>query len=82
MLAGSIQARPTAAGSEISRRRSSGGGAPLWSARVARWWSESAPMTKTPNGLKMGRNDLVRGPRFFWIFLSDFGVGSSLGTQI
>ena len=29
---------PAVAGREISRRRSSGGGAPPWPACVARWW--------------------------------------------
>ena len=42
-----IRARPTAAGREISRRRSSGGGTPPWPAHVARWWPESASTTKT-----------------------------------
>ena len=44
---GLIRARPTAVGHEISWRWSSGGGAPPWTARVSRWWSEASPMTKT-----------------------------------
>ena len=47
VFAGPIQARLEAAGSEISRRRSSGGDAPPLPARVARLWPESAPMAKT-----------------------------------
>ena len=42
-----IQARPAAVGREISRRWSSGGGAPPWPARVARWWPEASPTAKT-----------------------------------
>ena len=42
LFAGQIRARPVAAGREISWRRLSGGGAPPWLARVARWWPESA----------------------------------------
>ena len=42
-----IWARPTAVGREISRRWSSGGGAPPWLARVARWWPESSPTVET-----------------------------------
>ena len=47
VFAGPIRARPAAAGHEISRRRSSGGGAPLWPVRVQWWWPESAPTAKT-----------------------------------
>ena len=39
--------RPTAVGLEISRRWSSGGGAPSWLARVARWWPKMSPTAKT-----------------------------------
>ena len=47
VFAGLIRACPAAAGHEISRQRSSGGGAPPWLARVARWWPESAPTAET-----------------------------------
>ena len=47
VFAGPIRGRPAAAGREISQRWSFGGVALPWSARVARWWPESAPTTKT-----------------------------------
>ena len=43
----SIQARPAAVDREISRPRSSGGGAPTWVARVSRRWPETSPTAKT-----------------------------------
>ena len=39
--------RPVAVGSEISRRRSSGGGTPPCPALAQGWWPESAPTAKT-----------------------------------
>ena len=47
VFTGSIRARPTATGREISRRRLSGGGAPPWPAHVQWWWPESAPTAET-----------------------------------
>ena len=47
VFAGPIQARPMAAGREISLRWSSSGGAPSWKARVQLWWPESAPTAET-----------------------------------
>ena len=47
VFAGPIRGRPTAAGSEISLRRSSGGGAPPWSACVQWWWPELSPTAET-----------------------------------
>ena len=44
---GLIRARPASVGREISRRWSSGGGAPPCPARVARWWPEASLTTKT-----------------------------------
>ena len=46
-FAGPIWARSAAVGREISRRWPSGGGAPPWPARVARWWPEASPTAKT-----------------------------------
>ena len=46
VFVGPIRALPTAVGREISRTRSSDGGAPSWPTRLARGW-ESAPTAKT-----------------------------------
>ena len=46
-LAGPIRARLAAVGREMSRPRSSGGGAPPCPALVQCWWPESAPTVET-----------------------------------
>ena len=47
VFAGPIRARPAVVGREISRPRSSGGGAPIWVARVSRRLSKTSPTAKT-----------------------------------
>ena len=42
-----IRGRPAEVGREISRTRSSGGGAPTWVARASRGWPETSPTATT-----------------------------------
>ena len=69
MFASPIWASPTVVRLEIWPARSSGGGAPPWSARVARGWPETPPTAKNPFGLKAVQNDPVRGPQVLENFL-------------
>ena len=80
VFAGLIQARPVAAGREILRPRSSGGGAPPCPELYSSGGWNRLPRLK-PDRPKNGSKRPNSGFSGFWDFLSGFGVGSSLGTQ-
>ena len=69
MFAGSIQARPAAVGRETLPARSPRRAPPPWPARVARGVAGNVSHGQNPFGLKTVQNDLVRGHRFWGIFL-------------
>ena len=68
-FAGPIRARPVAIGHEISRRLSSGGGAPPWPARVTRGCPETSPTTKTRLAEKRFKTTQFRVHKFWGISL-------------
>ena len=76
-----IRGHPAAAGREISRRWSSGGGAPPWLVHVQWWWPESAPTAETRMALKRVETTQFEVHGFWGNFSWVFWVGYPLGMQ-